>query len=95
MGSPGQSSLFELQTMAPPQPVRWLVSVAGVRRLPTTSLPLAVAQARAAALAGYRAVIVGSDGCAADVRHDDGFHVIPFGSATWPGLVRRLLDEHG
>ena len=76
--------------------VRWSVSVAGRRHLPTTSLPLAVAQARAAALGGYRAVIVGTDGCAADVHHDEaGFRVIPFGSAAWPGHVRRLLDEHG
>lgn len=76
--------------------VRWSVSVVGRRHLPTKSLPLAVAQARAAALGGYRAVIVGSDGSAADVRHDEaGFRVVPFGSAVWPGHVRRMLDEHG
>jgi hypothetical protein len=93
--SPGQSTLFDRTEKPSSVAIRWSVSVAGVRHPPTATLPLAVAQARAAVLAGYRAVIVGSDGCAADVRHDDGFLVIPFGSATWPSLVRRLLDEHG
>jgi len=91
----GQPTLFGGERNAKAV-VRWSVSVAARRHLPTTSLPLAVAQARVAALGGYRAVIVGTDGCAADVSHDEaGFRVIPFGSAAWPGHVRRLLDEHG
>jgi hypothetical protein len=92
---PYQASLFGPQATAVRTRVRWRVSVCGVRQEATPSLALAVAQARAAALAGYRAVIVGRDGCAADVRHDGGFLVITFGSADWPGVVRRLLDQHG
>jgi hypothetical protein len=48
------------------------------------------------ALELHRAVIVASDGSAAEIRHvDAGFIVYPLGLAPWLELCRRLLTEHG
>jgi hypothetical protein len=57
---------------------------------------MAVAQARAAAMAGGRVEIVAIDGSAVDVEHFDGrFVVTPWGAASWPSRCERLLVEHG
>ena len=60
------------------------------------NLPLAVAQARAIAMAGHRAFVVGSDGTSVEVTYDGGgFSLAPCGPGTWPYQCRRLLDRHG
>lgn len=61
-----------------------------------TSLALAAAQARAAALDGHTAEIASIDGTVAAVeRRDDRFVVTPRGPAPWPSRSERLLVEHG
>ena len=61
-----------------------------------SSLAMAVAQARAAALAGGRVEIVAIDGSAVEVERLDGrFVVTPWGAASWPSRCERLLVEHG
>lgn len=61
-----------------------------------SSLAMAVAQARAAALAGGRVEIVAIDGSAVVVDRRDGrFVVTPWGAASWPSRCERLLVEHG
>lgn len=61
-----------------------------------TSLALATAQARAAAIDGRTAVIASIDGTVAAVtRRDDRFVVTPWGPASWPSRCQRLLVEHG
>ena len=62
----------------------------------TTSLALAVAQARAVAVAGGRALIFADDGTAAVVTHGaDGFVIATTDEARWPTTVRRVLSRHG
>jgi hypothetical protein len=64
VGVLGQQVLFGEPSAPPVGTMRFALSLIG-RRCPwSSSLPLVVAQARAAALAGYRAVILGTDGCA-------------------------------
>ncbi|MEW6470686.1 MAG: hypothetical protein AB1679_00240 [Actinomycetota bacterium] len=77
--------------------LRFRVSAPGRRQPATASLALAVARARAAAMAGHRAVILGSDGTVAVVRPapNGGFVVIGHGPGSWPDQCRRLLDAHG
>lgn len=61
-----------------------------------SSLAMAVAQARAAALAARRVEIVAIDGSAVAVERLDGrFVVTPWGAASWPSRCERLLVEHG
>ena len=61
-----------------------------------SSLAMAVAQARAAALAEQRGEIVAVDGSAVEVEHLNGrFVVTPWGAASWPSRCERLLVEHG
>lgn len=76
---------------------RFRVRVAGGSFGPVlSSLAMAVAQARAAALAGGRVEIVAMDGSAVAVEHLDGrFVVTPWGAASWPSHCERLLVEHG
>ena len=63
---------------------------------PTPSLALAVAQARAVAVGGRRAVIVADDGTAAAVTHGPtGFHIATADDARWPDTVRHVLVNHG
>lgn len=76
---------------------RFRVRVAGGSFGPVlSSLAMAVAQARAAALAGGRVEIVAIDGSAVVVDRRDGrFVVSPWGAASWPSRCERLLVEHG
>ncbi len=76
---------------------RFRVRVAGGLFGPVqSSLAMAVAQARAAALAGGRVEIVAVDGSAVVVDRRDGrFVVTPWGAASWPSRCERLLAEHG
>jgi hypothetical protein len=61
----------------------------------TTSLPLAVGQARAVALRGVTAVLWADDGTAVTVaRRDEGFVVVP-DPVPWASQCRSLLDRHG
>lgn len=61
-----------------------------------TSLALAAAQARAAAIEGRTAEIASIDGTVAAVeRRADRFVVTPWGPASWPFRCQRLLVEHG
>jgi hypothetical protein len=93
---PGQVSLFSQIERTAAEPMRYRVGTAGHRGPAVSSLPLATAQARALALQQHRAVIVASDGSAAEVRHHEtGFIVRPLGPAPWLELCRRLLTEHG
>lgn len=63
---------------------------------PTPSLALAVAQARAVAVDGRRAVIAADDGTAAAVTHGPaGFHIATADDARWPETVRHVLVNHG
>jgi hypothetical protein len=97
VGVVGQRTLFGGEVEPAIGPVRFSVSVYGRRRPWSPLLPLVVAQARAAALAGYRAMILGTDGCAVEVRRGvDGFLVTPdHPGVGWSDQTRRLLDEHG
>lgn len=62
----------------------------------TASLPLAVAQARAVALAGGRALVFADDGTAAVVTHGaDGFEIATDDDTRWPQTVRQVLSRHG
>lgn len=63
----------------------------------TSSLPLAIAHARAAALDGYSARICADDGTAAVVRHGPGgFEIAALDAdAGWPSTVQRVLARHG
>ena len=77
--------------------VRFRVSRIGMPRgASLANLALAVAQARAIAIAGNRAFVLGSDGTSVEVTYD-GFRysLTPHGSGTWPDQCRRLLDRHG
>ena len=61
-----------------------------------TSLALAAALARAAALDGRTVEIASIDGTVAAVERRDGrFIVTPWGPASWPSRCDRLLVEHG
>jgi len=62
----------------------------------TASLALAVAQARAVAVAGGRALIFADDGTAAVVTHGaGGFDIATTDEARWPNTVRIVLSRHG
>lgn len=63
----------------------------------TSSLPLAIAHARAAALDGQSALICADDGTAAVVRHGPGgFEIAALDdTAGWPVTVQRVLARHG
>lgn len=77
--------------------LRFRVSRIGMPRgAALTNLPLAVAQARAIAVAGHRAFVVGSDGTSVEVAFDGAsYSLTPHGPGTWPDHCRRLLDRHG
>ena len=63
---------------------------------PTASLPLAIAQARAAAAVSGAAVILRIDGTTAAVTAStDGFQIVALDPAGWPETVRRVLSRHG
>jgi hypothetical protein len=95
----GQQTLFGEPPRRPVAAVRFTVSVFGQRRPWSTSLPLIVAQARAASLRGHRAVVMATDGAAVEVRHQaDGFLVTAVPASAlppWADHARRLLVEHG
>lgn len=80
-------------------PTRFTVSVFGCRRAWSTAFALVVAEARGVAVAGQRAVILGSDGTAAEVRAGPGGGFLvdpgPEPHPAWADQVRRLLAEHG
>ena len=62
----------------------------------TTSLPLAVGQARAVALRGATAVLCADDGSAVTVaRRSEGFVVASDHPVPWASQCRSLLDRHG
>ena len=99
MGAFGQQMLFGEPPAGTSGAVRFAVSVFG-RRCPwSTSLPLVVAQARAASLRGHRAVVMATDGAAVEVRHlADGFLVTAAPASampSWGDHARRILVEHG
>ena len=91
----GEPRLFPAAEDAPTE--RFRVRVAGGSFGPVlSSLAMAVAQARGAALAEHRVEIVAIDGSAVEVKHLDGrFVVTPWGAASWPSRCERLLVEHG
>jgi hypothetical protein len=80
-----------------PEAVRYRVSRIGCRRGPgLTNLPLALAHARAIAVAGHRAFLLGSDGTSVEIAFDGmAFTITPLGPGTWPDLCRHLLERHG
>jgi hypothetical protein len=62
----------------------------------TTSLPLAVGQARAVALRGATAVLCADDGTAVTVaRRSEEFVVGSDHPVPWASQCRSLLDRHG
>jgi hypothetical protein len=62
----------------------------------TTSLPLAVAQARAVALRGATTLLWADDGTAVTVtRSPEGFVVASDHPVPWASQCRSLLDHHG
>lgn len=79
-------------------PLRFTVSIYARRRW-SSSFVLAIAEARAAALAGHRPVVIASDGTSAEVRFDaaGGFAVAPgsLSHPSWAAQARQLLADHG
>jgi hypothetical protein len=62
----------------------------------TTSLTLAVAQARAVVLTGRRALVWADDGTGVSLTHGRlGFALNADGPVTWAAQCRFLLDRHG
>ena len=62
----------------------------------TASLPLAVAQARAVALAGHRAVLWAHDGSGVTLTWGGpGFALVAHGVASWAMQCRSLLERYG
>lgn len=92
----GAGTLFPVEGRASGR-VRFRVSRIGMRRgASLANLPLAVAQARAIAVAGHRAFVVGSDGTSVEIAFDGaGYSLTPHGPGSWPDQCRRLLDRHG
>jgi len=92
----GQSQLFP-GGQAPGGARRYRVFDCSTWGPPTTSLTLATAQARAVALTGRSALVWSDDGGGVTVtRTSPGtFDVAVYGTPTWAGLCRTLLDRHG
>lgn len=91
----GEPRLFAAAEDVPAE--RFRVRVSGGSFGPVlSSLAMAVAQARAAALADRRVEIVAIDGSGVEVERLHGrFVVTPWGAASWPSRCERLLVEHG
>ena len=94
MIAPGyQASLFP---DGPTGPARYrVVDPAGTRTPATSSLALAVGQARALALAGRRAWIVGPGDEAVEVTSSGGVLAVSPRGPGWPATVQSILAEHG
>lgn len=77
-------------------PSRWrVVEASGRRAASTTSLVLAIGQARALAEVAGRAWIVADDEAAVEVtHHSNTFGVVPCGPG-WPATAHRILTKHG
>jgi hypothetical protein len=77
-------------------PGRWrVVDRWGRRGATTTSLVLAVGQARALALADGRAWLVGAGEEAVEVAFAEGAFVVSPCGPGWPATCQRILAEHG